>query len=81
MSGGWKSSLEYPGLQNPTETQFPQELWDGGVGFCHISGFFPPGENIQPSQSVPEHPKTFNIFMRFFFQDGYGEKSGRARCP
>lgn len=57
---------EQPGVSVASKnslTQFPQEFWDGGAEFCHILGFFPLGENIQPPQSVPEHPKAFSIFI------------------
>lgn len=63
-------------LQKLIWTQFPQELWDGGVGICHIWGFFPLGENIQPSRGVLERPKTFSIYMVFFRVDTVKSQEG-----
>lgn len=67
MSGGWKSSLEYPWPPKTHIDTFSPRTVGWRCWIMHILGFFPLGENIQPSRSVPEHPKAFSIFMFLFF--------------
>lgn len=84
MSAGWKSSLEYP---RPPKTH-RDTLSPGIVGWrCWILpylGIFPSSREHSATLDRPRTPKSlqhFYGFVFFFFQDGYCEKSGRARCP